>query len=153
MHQVATSLESLTTQLRARRLFAADLIGAGACSSQVETFQELFPNGGVVPTLELCLRHAGTFAWNWAAEKLLSPRGYFAYKAATAQALAAHDAATAQALAACEEAQKAARDQAWDAANEEAWDQAWGAYHAARAQASYDEARAQAWFEQWSYDA
>lgn len=112
-----------------RKIGIADLIEAGACSSQVETFRELFP-AGVVPTLELCLRHAGTFDWDWA-EKLLPSRGWAAYKAARdpawSQTLAAYEAARAQAWVACEEA----RDQAWVA---------------------YKAAAARAWFEQWSYE-
>lgn len=44
----------------------------GACASQVNFFERLYPKGTEI-TLEECLKHAIVFDWDWAARYLLSP--------------------------------------------------------------------------------
>lgn len=50
----------------------------GACESELEVFEELFPEGTEV-TEELCVRHALDFEWCWCSENLLSPAGFRKY--------------------------------------------------------------------------
>ena len=93
-----------------------------ACTSQVQLFEQLFPEG-VTPTVALCVEHASKFDWDFAGKFLLAP-ALAQYKAATAPAWAQYEAAE---------------------------DQAWAKYKAAKAQAweKYKAAKAQAWAEQW----
>lgn len=44
----------------------------GACQEHRERFSDLFPEGHVEVTVELCVRHATTFDWEWAADALLT---------------------------------------------------------------------------------
>jgi hypothetical protein len=64
-----------------------------ACRDQVARFQELF-GAKVAVTVELAVKHAQDFNWDWAAWSLLSAAGYSAYIAAMAEALLAYAAAT-----------------------------------------------------------
>ena len=58
----------------------ADMLrDADACAHQVERFQRVFP-GGVDPTRELCLRHAGDFNFFWAARQLLTPSAWHTFR-------------------------------------------------------------------------
>ena len=51
-----------------------------ACPSQMLRFHELFGRVEVEITLELCLQHAETFDWDWAAARLLQqPEGQDQY--------------------------------------------------------------------------
>ena len=68
----------------------------GACAEQVAIFKTLFPNG-VEPTEELCLAHAQTFGWDWAAANLLPALASKAYDEADAHAPKAYDEAVAPA--------------------------------------------------------
>ncbi len=67
-----------------------------ACRRQVKKFAALFPDG-VEPTRELCLAHATSFDWNWAAKELLSYSTWRAYDEDTAPARKAYDEAIAPA--------------------------------------------------------
>ena len=109
-------------------------------TDQLRTFEELFGEGPVTVTEEMCLQHASVFDWDWAARNLLSPRQRKAYKAATAPAREARDAATASAqethdatLASALKAYKIAF-----ASAQEALASAWEAYRASVASAQED---------------
>ena len=114
-----------------------------ACPNQVARFQELFGDA-VEVTVDLAVKHAQDFDWDWAARSLLSAAGYSAYDAAMAEALRAYAAATDEArlayAAATAEAEHAYDAAAYDAATAEAR----RAYDAARAEArlAYDAATA-----------
>jgi len=69
-----------------------------ACKDQLDAFRALF-NESVDITPELCVTHAATFDWSWAADSLLSPAAWAEYKRATAPAWEKYDHATATALA------------------------------------------------------
>ena len=94
-----------------------------ACRSQVQLFEQLFPEG-VTPTVALCVEHASKFDWDFASRKFLLAPALEQYEAAKAPAWAQYEAATAQ---------------------------AWAQYKAAKAPAlaQYKAAKAQAWAEQW----
>ena len=66
----------------------------GACAEQVAIFKTLFPNG-VEPTEALCLAHAQTFGWHWAAANLLPAPARKAYNEAFATAEKAYNEAVA----------------------------------------------------------
>ena len=104
-----------------------------ACTSQVQLFEQLFPEG-VTPTVALCVEHASKFDWDFAGKFLLAP-AWAQYEAAKAPALAQYKAAEDQALAQCKAATAPALAQ----------------YEAAKAPAlaQYKAAKAQAWAEQW----
>ena len=89
-----------------------------ACPNQVARFQELFGAKAAV-TVELAVKHAQDFDWDWAARSLLSAAGYSAYNAATAAAERAYDAAMAAALRAYDAA-TAGQRRAYAAATDEA---------------------------------
>jgi hypothetical protein len=108
----------------------AQLTRRHACCQQRDLFKRLFPNGQVEVTAELCLAHAQSFAWSWAASNLLTEAQREAYEEATATALKAY---------------QGARATAWKA-YEEAKATAWEAHQEATATASkaYEEAKATA---------
>jgi hypothetical protein len=85
-----------------------------ACRDQVARFQELFGDA-VEVTVELAVKHAQDFDWDWAAWSLLSAAGYSAYDAATAKSRRAYAAATAKSRRAYAAA-LAAAERAYDAA-------------------------------------
>ena len=85
-----------------------------ACRDQVARFQELFGDA-VEVTVELAVKHAQDFDWDWAARSLLSAAGYSAYIAARAEAKRTYDAATDEARLAYDAARAAAL-RAYDAA-------------------------------------
>ena len=120
------------------------LRGVAACASQIQLFEQLFPEG-VTPTVALCVEHASKFDWDFAGKFLLAP-ALAQYEAATAPAWAQYEAAKAQAWA----QYKAAKAPAW-AQYKAATAPAWAQYEAATAQAwaQYKAAKAQAWAEQW----
>ena len=76
------------------KITAALLQEKDACEIQVRRFEDLFPNG-VEITQELCVQHARSFDWNWAAENLLSPDKYADYEAKAAALYADYEAKTA----------------------------------------------------------
>lgn len=51
------------------------LLKLGACQEERELFAELFPSGAVQVTVELCMKHADMFDWEWAGEFLLNSEG------------------------------------------------------------------------------
>jgi hypothetical protein len=125
-----------------------------ACRDQVARFKELFGDA-VEVTVELAVKHAQDFAWDWAARSLLSAAGYSAYIAARAKARRAYPAARAKsrrayaaALAAAEVAYAAATDEA-RLAYAAATDEARLAYAAALAESprAYNAACARAFAE------
>lgn len=87
----------------------------GACSVQLRQFIEL---GGDTKrhTKALYVRHASTFDWGWAAERLLTGAARKAYAEAKAPALKAYDEAAVAARKAYDEAIARAF---WDATREE----------------------------------
>jgi hypothetical protein len=89
-----------------------------ACPNQVARFQELFGDA-VEVTVELAVKHAQDFNWDWAAWSLLSAAGYSAYNAAMAEVRRTYDAALAAAERAYDAA-LAAAERAYDAALAEA---------------------------------
>ena len=64
------------------KITAALLRAKYACEIQVRQFEALFPNG-VEITSDLCVLHADSFDWGWAAKNLLPPDKYADYKAKT----------------------------------------------------------------------
>ena len=70
-----------------KKITARKLKLLGACQEQVDNFKELFPSGTVV-TVELCVLHAQTFNWNWAAQHLLSAPAWAEYDRVEASAFA-----------------------------------------------------------------
>ena len=93
-----------------------------ACRDQVARFKELFGDA-VEVTVELVVKHAQDFDWDWAARSLLSAAGYSAYNAARAKSRRAYAAATAKSRRAYAAALAAATDEArlaYDAARAEA---------------------------------
>jgi hypothetical protein len=112
-----------------RKITVARLKEKCACTSQVELFEKLFPNG-VVPTVDVCLEVADKFDWNWASLNLLSAPAQKAYDKATATALKAYSEATAFALKAYDKARAPALK-----AYDEATAPALKAYHEAMATA------------------
>ena len=105
-----------------------------ACTSQVQLFEQLFPEG-VTPTVALCVEHASKFDWDFASRKFLLAPALAQYEAATAPAWAQYKAAKAPAWAQYEAATAPALAQ-YEAAKAQAW-------------AQYKAATAQAWAEQW----
>ena len=63
------------------------LIAKKACSGQLEIFAKLFPDG-VMITREVCIQHASTFDWDFAAQAFLGAPAQAAYESATAAAWA-----------------------------------------------------------------
>ena len=59
----------------------------GACPKQLDKFIELFPKGTEV-TEALCVEHAQTFDWSWAAGHLLSAPAWAEYDKACASEFA-----------------------------------------------------------------
>jgi hypothetical protein len=135
-----------------RTITLAQLENANVCSVYTEKFRELFGNSTEV-TVELCVRHAQDFDWNWAADNLLTATARRAYDDATATALKAHDDAMATARRAYEDAMATALEAYEDAmataleAYEGATAPASRAYEGATAPASrvYYDALATAW--------
>ena len=80
-----------------KKITARKLESLGACPEQVAIFRRHF-GAGVVPTLELVMRYAQVFDWDWAAKNLLSATADKAYQEATAPAYKAYRAARAQAF-------------------------------------------------------
>ena len=80
------------------KITAAVLRAKDACETQVRRFEALFPNG-VEITSELCVQHAGSFDWSWAAKNLLPPGKYADYKAKHAPLYADYEAKRAPLLA------------------------------------------------------
>ena len=64
------------------KLTLKQLQDAQACAGQVARFQKLF-GSEVDVTEELCVEHAGTVAWSWAARFLLTPKQRAAFERAT----------------------------------------------------------------------
>lgn len=62
------------------RVTAELLRAKGACKSQVDLFMYIFP-GGTEITRELCVEHARSFDWDWAAECLLPEKQWADYEA------------------------------------------------------------------------
>ena len=62
------------------KITATILRAKDACETQVRRFEALFPNG-VEITSELCVLHADSFDWDWAAEYLLPLDKYADYRA------------------------------------------------------------------------
>ena len=81
------------------KITADALRAKDACEAQVCRFEDLFPNG-VEITSELCVQHACSFDWNWAAENLLPPGKYADYEAKYAPLWADYEAKTAPIFAA-----------------------------------------------------
>ena len=61
------------------KITAAELRAKHACEVQVRQFEALFPNG-VEITSELCVQHACSFDWSWAAKNFLPPGKYADYE-------------------------------------------------------------------------
>ena len=74
------------------------LTDLGACHGQIVKFNELFPEGANV-TIELCVKHAADFDWDWAVGAFLSRPALADYRAAVAPYLEAYKVASASALA------------------------------------------------------
>ena len=72
-----------------RKITAELLAELGACEDIVKLFRELFPDG-VIPTVDLCVKHAATFDWVWAAGNLLQEPFRANYMAAERTRGAAH---------------------------------------------------------------
>ena len=70
---------------------------AGACSGQVVLFRKHFGRS-VEVTRERCIKFAGVFTWDWAAENLLLGAAWVTYNAARAEIRATFDAARAGAF-------------------------------------------------------
>lgn len=51
------------------------LLKLGACQEERELFAKLFLSGAVQVTVELCMKHATDFDWEWAGEYLLNGEG------------------------------------------------------------------------------
>jgi hypothetical protein len=98
-----------------------------ACYSQLDLFQERFPEG-IEVTKEACVLVADKFDWDWAAKNLLPKEDKKAYQEATDTARKAYHEAD---------------DTAWKA-YQEATDTAWKAYQEATdtARKAYQEAMA-----------
>ena len=62
----------------------------GACENESNKFRELFPNGTEV-TVELCVKHAADFSWDWAVDNLMSSKGRAAFNRDIAPISAAFD--------------------------------------------------------------
>src|ERR1039457_2849239 len=62
-----------------KKITVASLKHLGACEHELNRFRELFPNGTEV-TVELCVKHAADFSWDWAADNLLSSTGRAVYQ-------------------------------------------------------------------------
>ena len=118
----------------------SDLEKAGACKDQVTLFEHYF-GAKLRLTRKICLRHAGDFDFDWAAQNLLPAPAWRAYDEAVAPALEAYKEAVAPALEAYKEAVAPAQK-----AYDEAMAPAWRAYDEAVAPArkAYDEATAPA---------
>lgn len=56
-----------------KRITYTTIIARGACLEKAEKFLDLFPEG-VVPTLELCRKHAGDLDFFWAGRHLVPVR-------------------------------------------------------------------------------
>ena len=69
-----------------------------ACQVQLDKFKELF-GSKVEITLELCIKHAHDFNFNWAADNLLSASALAEYQRVTASAWAEYQRVTASAYA------------------------------------------------------
>ena len=64
------------------------LVEKCACAEQVKQFRALFGSRLVTVTRRLCVSHAHTFNWDWAASNLLSAPAWKAYNEANAPAFA-----------------------------------------------------------------
>jgi hypothetical protein len=76
-----------------------------ACSAQQELFESTFPEG-VEVTAEVCAQYAQVFAWEWAAENLLSESLWKAYEEVERPLWAAYEEAERLLWAAYEEAER-----------------------------------------------
>lgn len=85
-----------------------------ACEKQREIFARLFPEGRVEVTVELCVRHASEFDWDWAVDALLTASARNAYHEAIASAWNAHR----EAIVSAEAAHREAIASAWNAYRE-----------------------------------
>ena len=91
-----------------RTLTIQTLIDEGACYTQVELFRAKFGTS-VRVTQRLCVSVADVFAWDWAAEHLLSTPAWFEYERVTAPARAEYDRAIVAAWAEYERVKAPAR--------------------------------------------